>query len=227
MPRGQKQGYFGFIWTIDQCGNSVKNVNELFALLNRKVVKRVQKITFQSENKHYYFPINFVGNLGCTQRSHNHFQKRNQHCKMHPNEINSHKFTYSHREVSNRHSYAIAPGHGWPSPIGLSILRDIESNMCCTKISGWDYFSKSRNCNLHLLVHKVLLKFRCENEINKRILQVYLLKNRCWSLPFRKTLLIVVATPSDWRTTASSTCSRRFWVYTARFLPKVIQARLV
>ncbi len=26
------------------------------------------------------------------------------------------------------------------SPIGLSILRDIKSNMCCTKISGLDYF---------------------------------------------------------------------------------------
>ncbi len=32
----------------------------------------------------------------------------------------------------------IAPSN----PIGLSILRDIESNKCCTKIAGWDYFSK-------------------------------------------------------------------------------------
>ncbi len=36
-----------------------------------------------------------------------------------------------------------------------------------TKISGWDYFSKSRNCNLHLLVHKVFIKFRCEYEIKQ------------------------------------------------------------
>ncbi len=52
----------------------------------------------------------------------------------------------------------------WPSPIGLSILRDIESNMCCTKIAGWDYFSNSCNCNLRLLLHKVFLKLRSENE---------------------------------------------------------------
>ncbi len=53
------------------------------------------------------------------------------------------------------------------SPIGLYILCDIESNMCCTKISALDYFSKSRNCNLHLLVHKVLLKHRWEYEIKQ------------------------------------------------------------
>ncbi len=29
------------------------------------------------------------------------------------------------------------------------------------------------------------------------IFQVYLLKTRCWSLPFRKTPLIAVTTPSD------------------------------
>ncbi len=29
---------------------------------------------------------------------------------------------------------------GGSSPIGLSVLRDIESNMCCTKISSLDYF---------------------------------------------------------------------------------------
>ncbi len=55
------------------------------------------------------------------------------------------------------------------SPIGLSIciLRDVESNKCCTKIAGWDYFSKSRNCSLRLLLHKVFLKLRCENEIKQ------------------------------------------------------------
>ncbi len=33
-----------------------------------------------------------------------------------------------------------------PSPIliGLSILRDIESDQCCTRIAGWDYFAKTR-----------------------------------------------------------------------------------
>ena len=36
--------------------------------------------------------------------------------------------------------------------------------MCCTKISDLDYFSKSRNGNLHLLVHKVFLMFRCKYE---------------------------------------------------------------
>ncbi len=54
-----------------------------------------------------------------------------------------------------------------PSPIGLSILRDIESNKCCTKIAGLDYFLKSRNCNLRLLLHKVFLKLHCENEIKQ------------------------------------------------------------
>ncbi len=46
---------------------------------------------------------------------------------------------------------------------------------------------------------------------------VYLLKNRCWSLPFRKTPLFAGATPSDWRKTASS---RRFGVCKHRFPPK-------
>ncbi len=46
--------------------------------------------------------------------------------------------------------------------------------MCCTKISGLDYFSNSRNCNLHLLVHKVFLKFRCENEIKQTLSSRYI-----------------------------------------------------
>ncbi len=37
---------------------------------------------------------------------------------------------------------------GIPSPIGMSVLRDIESNMCCTRISNLDYFSKSHDCNV-------------------------------------------------------------------------------
>ncbi len=39
--------------------------------------------------------------------------------------------------------------------------------MCCTKISDLDYFSKNRNCNLHVLVYKVFLKFPCEYEIKQ------------------------------------------------------------
>ncbi len=66
--------------------------------------------------------------------------------------------------------YGLAYSSCIVSPIGLSILRDIEFNMCCTKIPGLDYFSESRNFNmfnLHLLVHKVFLKFRWENEIKQ------------------------------------------------------------
>ncbi len=87
------------------------------------------------------------------------------------------------------------------------------------QIRGVGTISKSRNCNLHLLVHKVFLKFRCENEKTNAIFQVYLMKNGCWNLPFRKTPLFAVATPSDWRRTASS---RRFGVYKVRFPPKSV-----
>ncbi len=45
---------------------------------------------------------------------------------------------------------------------------DTESNMCRFKFLGLDYFSKSPNCNLHLLVHKVFLNFRCEYEIKQK-----------------------------------------------------------
>ncbi len=37
------------------------------------------------------------------------------------------------------------------SPIGLSILHDIESNMCCTKISGLDSISCSIESPIGLL----------------------------------------------------------------------------
>ncbi len=176
------------------------------------------------------------------------------------------------------------------------------------------YFSKSRSCNLQLLVHKVFLKFPCEYKMwgsggfqqksapeprtflpracvrrtgpayisflpivyvgrvgwgaargvgrplagipelvlgcpvglggistekcartptvyttrdkTNAILQVYLLKNRRWNLPFPKTLIFAVATPSDWRRTTICS-SMRFGVYKARFPPKVIHVRLV
>ena len=113
--------------------------------------------------------------------------------------------------------------HHLASPIGLSILCDIESNMCCTKISDLDCFSKSSNCNLHLLVHKVFLKFRCEYEIKETPSSRYIYwKPVAEVYPFKRphySPLQPLATD-----TASS---RRFRVYKARFPPKVIQVGLV
>ncbi len=92
--------------------------------------------------------------------------------------------------------------------------------MCCTKISSLDYFSKSRNRNLHVLVHKVLLKFRCEYEIKQTSSSRHIYwKTVAWSLPFRKTPLFAVATSTDWWRTASS---RRFGVYKLVSRPKLI-----
>ncbi len=110
------------------------------------------------------------------------------------------------------------------SPIGLCVLRDIESNMCCTKISVLDYFSKSRNWKSTSFGSQSVLKvpLRIRDKTNA-IFQVYLLKNRCWSLPFPKTPLLAIATPSDWRRTASS---RIFGVYKARFPPKSYTSRI-
>ena len=57
--------------------------------------------------------------------------------------------------------------------------------MCCTKILGLDYFLKSRNCNLHLLVHTVFLKFRCEYKI-KRHPGIFTEKNVAEVYPFER-----------------------------------------
>ncbi len=68
-------------------------------------------------------------------------------------------------------------------------------------------------------VLKVRLRIR---DKTNTIFQVYLLKNHCWNLPFRKSPLFAVATSSDWWRTASS---RRFGVGKHRFPPKSYTSR--
>ncbi len=94
--------------------------------------------------------------------------------------------------------------------------------MCCTKISGVDYFSKSRNCNLHLLVHRVFLKHRCEYEIKqspsnryiywKTVAEVYPFERRHYS-------------PSRPLATDRTASSRRFGVCKHHFRPKNYTSR--
>ena len=72
-------------------------------------------------------------------------------------------------------------GSSGTSPIGLSILREIESNMCCTKISGSDYtFRKVATVTSTSFGSQSALKvpLRKRDKTNA-IFQVYLLKNGC------------------------------------------------
>ncbi len=87
--------------------------------------------------------------------------------------------------------------------------------MCVVPNLGFGlFFEKSQLLPTSFGSPSVLkLLLRIQNKTNA-IFRVYLLKNRCWNLPFRKTPLFAVATSSDWWRTASS---RRFGVGKHRF----------
>ncbi len=74
---------------------------------------------------------------------------------------------------------APTPGFLSPSPIGLSILRDIESNMCCTKSPVWTIFRKLQWLPASFGSQGVLKVPLRKRDKTNAIFQVYLLKKRC------------------------------------------------